>query len=414
MAKDLPPAQDKAVVPDTSNYEQKEQKEVHQKNEGEIMTGQEAIQQLVDYTKDVCERLDIDFNARGRRNYYRKWADRRGPTGFIKHFTASNAAVTPRRKLGRIPVLLRRFARNSGAPGVHFVTWDVLMPEFADLRAKYEVFEHLTCEVFCWGVDVAFYHGNTANKWALGIEHRNIGKLHQRDDGSFGWGKKGKHDYVGRDPVHVRGFWCEPFTLGQIMADVLLSRWCVEFLPLEMPRFTGHENITSNRTDPSPHFPLKLVRDLAFNDDPLALLSAGYRADDDFFNRYDEWIEDDLDDLVVDDEPDAWFGREGDVEDCEFEDDEGLYGEDEEVTEGDVVEAKKALIQLGYWPLAGGSGMLTPERTPEFIWSLKLFQQRWVRHKHKKWIHYIKTTGIVDAPTSKMLNRMLRQRRFID
>lgn len=249
------------------------------------MDGQTAYEQLVAYTKDVCAKLHINFDAHKRRNY-RRW-DVGHPTGFLIHYTASNAAVSPNRPLGRLPVLLKRFARNSGSPGVHLVAWDVLQPQFAELRAQYEVFEHLHCDVFCWGLDVAFYHGNSANGWAVGIENRNIGRLHQRADGSFGWGRKGHIDYHGRQPVLVRDkFWCEPFTLAQIMANVQLLRWLREIHPIEPMRVLGHENIISNRTDPSPHFPLKLVRDLAFEENSdLDVLRHIYSEDSEFHSR---------------------------------------------------------------------------------------------------------------------------------
>lgn len=377
------------------------------------MRGKEAFNQLIEYTKEISTFLKIAFDARGKRNW-RAWDSVYGPEGFLFHYTASNAAVTPRRPLGRLPVLFRRFARNSDTPGVQLVAWDGLVPQFENIRKKYDVYQFLTCDVFCWGLDVAFFHGNAANGWAVGIENRNIGRLKQRPDGSFGWGKKGKVDYVGRAPVAVRGFDCEPFTLGQIDANVRLIRWLRDMYDIKPHLVLGHEHITSNRTDPSPHFPTKLVRDLAFDENQsLAALSELYEEDSDFQNRYDEWIEDDLEDLIVDSDPDLLFSRVDNVMRCKFEDDEGLYGEDGEVTEGDIVEAKQALIQLGYWPLKKDELTLTENYSAEFTETLKLFQRRWVKRKGRRWIRLLRDTGKLDRPTVKKLNELLQQRRFI-
>lgn len=379
------------------------------------MDGKLAFDQLVDYTKEVCKLTKIAFDAKGRHNW-RAWDEPVGPTGFLEHFTASNASVAPQRPLGRIPNLLKRFARNSGSPGVHLIAWDVLQPQFADLRKKYDVYQYLECDVFCWGLDVAYYHGNAANGWAVGIENRNIGKLTKRVNGTFGWGKGGVNDYVGRNPVNVRGFWCEPFTRAQVAASVQLLRWLREFKPIREMKITGHENITSNRTDPSPHFPLKLVRDMAFDlTIPIHTLDQfpEFVEDTGFFTRYDSWIEDDLEDNVEDSDPDLIFGRDGDTSTLPVEDDPSLYGEDGAVTPGDVVEGKRALIQLGYWPLADNEAVIDTKITPEYTWSMKLFQCRWVVNKGGKWVRILKDTGVLDQPTAGMLNRMLRQWKFV-
>jgi len=144
----------------------------------------EYFDQLVDFTKEAYKLLGQEFDAGGKKNY-RDWDEPTGPSGFLMHYTASNAAVTPKKPLGRLPTLFRRFARNSGSPGVHLIAWDVLTPELEMLRQRYDVYRHLECDVFCWGLDVAFYHGNSANGWAVGIENRNIGKLKKEGDKFF-------------------------------------------------------------------------------------------------------------------------------------------------------------------------------------------------------------------------------------
>lgn len=373
------------------------------------------FEQIISYTQDVADFLKIPWDAKGRRNY-REW-DEGYPTGYGNHFTASNSAVCERRPLGRIPVLFRRFARRSGSPGVHFITWDNLVPQFAELREKYEVFEHLTCDVWCWGLDKAFYHGNALNGFAVGDELRNLGRLKRRDDGTFGWARGGKVDYVGRKPIQVRNLgWYEPFTRSQIESVIIKGRMLRELYPMEPSRFLGHLAVTSNRTDPYPHFPIQLVREAVFFDDrPLDQMDwilAFKEDEEEFYQRNDGYIEDlleeDKDDRLDNDTDllDLWSRKEGDFE--LDEDTSFVYGEDGVVTEGDVVEVKKALYHLGYYPFAWGPSF-TAGVTPEYTWALKMFQNRWIRKKGGRVIRLVKDTGEADKPTVQRLNQMLKQ-----
>ena len=384
------------------------------------------LQEVIDYTQEVAEFLRIPWDAKGRRNF-REWAEGY-PTGWGTHFTASNAAVSKKLPLGRIPVLFRRFARRSGSPGVQFITWDSYVPQFEHIRKKYKALKLLGTDVWCWGLDKAFYHGNDLNDFAIGIEHRNIGKIQKRRNGSYGWGRDAKIDYVGRKPTYLRRFICEPFTRGQIQSSIVLGRWTKDLYPLEPSRFLGHMHVTSNRTDPFPHFPLQLVRDSVFFDDlPISDLDwlMAYNEDSDFLGRNDEYIEEWLLDegdsqghgeeqqrhfdrgLDSDaDLMDVWsrVGGKGELE----EERDPLYGQDGVVNAGDVVEAKKALVHLGYWPFAWRASF-TAGTTPEFVLALKMFQDRWVKKKGKRVVQLVKDTGEIDEPTAERLNQMLKQ-----
>jgi len=373
---------------------------------------QKFFEQLIAYTQEVAARLKIAWDAKGRRNYT-TW-DEGYPTGYGTHFTASNSAVSQRKPLGRIPVLFRRFARRSGSPGVHFIVWDCLVPQFADLRAKYPMFEHLKCDVWCWGLDVAFYHGNALNGFATGTEHRNLGRLTKRSDGTWGWGRKGVNSYVGREPVKIRDMgYYEPFTRAQIEAEITIARWQKDLYGMEPMKFLGHLHVTSNRTDPFPHFPLQLVRDAVFFDDrPLDQMDwlLSFVDDPDFWKRNDDYIEDLLDTDLDDNQDcevdvlDLW-ARKG-AKAVQVED--AIYGSDDKVTDGDVVEAKKALYHLGYYPFAWGP-VFTAGSTPEFQWALKMFQNRWVKAQGKKVIHLLPATGTLTDETVDYMNKMLAQ-----
>ena len=389
---------------------------------------EQMLQEVIDYTQEVAEFLKIPWDAKGRKNY-REWAAGY-PTGWGTHFTASNAAVSKRLKLGRIPTLFRRFARRSGSPGVQFITWDGYVPQFEEIRKKYKALTLLGTDVWCWGLDKAFYHGNDLNDFAIGIEHRNIGRLHNLSRGRVGWGKDGHVEYVGRKPIQVRGRPYEPFTKGQIQSSILLGRWSRVLYPMEPSRFLGHLHVTSNRSDPFPHFPLQLVRDsIFFDDSPISALDwmMAYHEDSDFLARNDEYIEKWLleggdgdshghdkeyqrhfDEGLDSDEDlmDIWsrVGGKGELD----EERDPLYGEDGLVTAGDVVEAKKALVHLGYWPFAWRASF-TAGTTTEFVATIKMFQDRWVKKKGKRIVQLVKDTGEVDEPTAERLNQMLKQ-----
>ena len=365
----------------------------------------EYFRQLSDFTKDVYDFLDIPMNAKKRKNW-RNWDNDSGPEGFLYHYTASNAAVTNDRPLGRIPYMLERFAINSGSPGVHFIVWDCKMPQFEEIRAKYPVFEILDADIFFYGLERAYYHGNSANGFAVGMEIRNVGKL-KKVNGKFFW-HGGKAPYVGRPPVNVRGVWCEPYTLPQVKAAILMLRWLRNIYEIKPHKVLGHLHITSNRTDPMPHFPLAMIRKACFQDRNVPLDSDHFKWFDEFelqedrgfFFRYDDWLEK----LITEDvDEESLFARE-DRPPMGFDDADGIYGNDGIVSAGDLEEAMNALEQIGYYP--SGS-------QEDITWTVKQFQNRWVKKKGNRWVNTMKITGEVDKATIKNLNTMLKQLRFI-
>lgn len=354
----------------------------------------EYFAQLVEYTKEVDAKLGIAFDAHKKPNY-RDWDAGGPPSGFVAHFTASNVAITKTHPIGRIPVILRRFARNSGGPpGIHFVAWDVKQPEFESLRAKYPVFKELNCDVFSWGLDKAFYHASWVNGWAFGLENRNVGRLWQKS-GQLMWGKG--VPYVGRPPMNVRSFMCEPYTRQQIEANILIMRWLRQLYPIQEHRIIGHVHVTSNRTDPMPHYPFALVRRAVFEQmdvstDKLEWLNQ-YTTDPDFYQRYDNYVEE----MLVSEEPDeVQFGR-GDPEPMDFEDVESLYGSDKQITLGNEEEVRRGLVQLEW----------KADSQVEYDFALRMFQNRWVKKVGGRWIHTMKVTGDADEATCKKMTEFL-------
>lgn len=329
------------------------------------MQATEFIEQLVDYTKNVCRSLKIPFDARGRRNW-RRWDNGVGPTGAIIHYTASDQAVTKRRPLGRIPVLLRRFARNSGVPGVHFVVWDDFNPKLDKIRAKYSVFDILPCDVFCWGLDVAFYHGNWTNGWAFGIENRNVGVLTKRGRRFF-WRRR--FPYRGREPRQLNGVWFEPFTNEQISANVMVL-WAVFSIYKLSSAFSivGHTHVMSTKVDPLPSFPFHAVRkmvDALIIDNGKRMHSMEIGGDYTSMCNYVPTVEVNS----------SWE---------HFSKDDEPY--------------LNLLSKLGYYVYTDRYA----------LWSVKTFQKRWVRRVGRRWRHWVKPTGCIDGQTRRLIKRMAR------
>jgi len=345
------------------------------------------LAQIVEYTKEVCKYLDIRWDAKKRRNY-RMWDNGVGPTGALIHYTASNKAVSSRRPLGRIPNLLRRFARNSGTPGVHFVVWDDYNPELAGIRAHYDVFNILPCDVFSWGWDVAYYHGNWANGWAFGIENRNVGVLRKRK-GKFYWG--GHNPYRGRDPIQVRGIWCEPFTSAQIWANILLIAWMRHIFPIASYKVVGHTHIISTKVDPFPSYPFHMVRDMIRR--PLSRLH--------FMAQQHKLME-----LTTD----PYYRKMPIEEDRflatsifrEFMDLHKLYKANRRCAPSVTEKAITRLGNLGYC-------VYNKEAAK---WSIRTFQERWVRKKAGRWVHIAKVTGTIDKATVHLIEKMEKQWRI--
>lgn len=239
---------------------------------------------LKTFTIDACALLKCPFDAGKYPNHYGPYAVGE-PSGHVMHYTAS-----PDSGITRVRSLMTRFAINSSPtrkkanPGIHFIVFDRLHPELAPVRAKYPqlygpngVFK---TDVLHYGLDLAFYASNWANKFTVATELRNVGKLYPKQAGSqakFYWGSvknvgNPKYLYKGRPPVKVRGMWCEPFTDEQIRDAETICRTLWQY----WSRFTAcdflsHHHIHKNKWDCWPHFPFGRFKNAICGSTPLDL-----------------------------------------------------------------------------------------------------------------------------------------------
>lgn len=242
------------------------------------MSPEQLFERLNAFTQDAYAHLNIDYVAGKKQwNNYGPYADGE-PSGHVMHYTAS-----PHSKY-RLTNFMRRFAvnqwikrngRKSAGVGIGFAVFDRFHDALADVRSNYPdlfgtngVFHG---DVLHWGLDLAFYSSNWANKFTVGTEIRNCGKL-KKKDGKFYFGKS---VYTGRTPIEVRGMWCEPFTDGQILDTVTICRnlkkWEMKHAHFDPMHFMSHHLIHKTKWDAWPHYPFGRVKHAICNDEPFDL-----------------------------------------------------------------------------------------------------------------------------------------------
>ena len=131
-----------------------------------------------------------------------------------------------------------------------------------------------------WGLKLAFYSSNWANKFTCGTELRNVGKLYTKNGRTFYWGRaknigNRKYLYTGRPPVKIRGMWCEPFAEEQLLASEhvcrQLKKWETCNGDFEMANFMSHHLIHKNKWDAWPHYPFGRLKEAVCYDKPFNL-----------------------------------------------------------------------------------------------------------------------------------------------
>lgn len=376
----------------------------------------QALSELKRYTEAVCKFLGVNLSPR-RRNHSGEYREGQ-PTGIICHYTASNAALGPKRPYGRLPVLLNRLRPMSGqGVGCHVVVWDEPLSRLDKVKARYPLLADMPGEVLFFGDEHALWHAGSANRWSLGIEVRNCGELHRSSHGAFFW-NRGKFRYRGRQPLQMGEHFWEPFTRSQIAGVLWISRLFVQVHPIEPQRFLGHTHISSTRIDPGPLFPIHELRSAVFNTPDLPMDSV------DFLKEFAP--------RSIDGKPNTSFD---DPLVSEASLHQGLYrrdwdGEDEEVCsppvedtslfdahicdpkrEPDpflVMDLKKTFRRLGYYPGAGDG----PDINQGLKDTIRLFQSRWKKRAGKnsrRWVQAVPITGKVDAELLRLMEQFDKQ-----
>jgi len=162
----------------------------------------------------------------------------------------------------------------------HVIVANIRMPDHDLLSQGLPLIENLPVTVLqCRMPNQGAYHATWVNSSYYGIECLNAGILTEKQGKYFNWDDKA-WSVPGKVPVKVRGSYWEPYTAGQVAMVVALLRYIREYskgavlnkaleITMKPALILGHENVQRNKSDPGPTFPLREVRQAAFEDGPI-------------------------------------------------------------------------------------------------------------------------------------------------
>lgn len=373
----------------------------------------ETLNQLARFTRAACKLLGVPMAAR-KRNHSGRYIEGQ-PEGIICHYTASNAALHPRRPYGRLPVMLNRLRPMSGqGVGCHVVVWDQPIPRLDQLKERYPLLQDIPAEVFFFGDDRALWHAGAANRWSIGIEVRNCGEVQPSSRGMLYWGQ-GRYRYRGRKPVEIGSKLWEPYTYSQMLGTLWVSRLLAQVHPIVPHKFLGHTHVSSTRIDPGPHFPLHEMREAIFFTPETPLYKVPFLGE--FLSCREKGAEQGgYDDPMVSEDSlhqgmyrHDWDG-EFTLSDVIVE---PLFDADDwksDLANPEMVtQLKKNLRLFGYYPGEKDDG----EVTREFAQTIWLFRSRWkkrvIRGGRRRWVQAVPINSRVDDTLLELVERFDRQ-----
>ena len=355
-------------------------------------TAQMKLGQLYEYSQAVAKFLGVPFSLDGK-NHHGQFLTNM-PCGAIMHYTASNTAYSSSRPYGRYPYMRERFARGGKqGVGVHFIVWDSLIPRFKEIQDRFPELSDMPTEIAFMGDDLAFWHAGSANRWAYGVEIRNVGKVLSDSAGNLFWGGKSSR-YHGRTPIKIgRSLW-EPYTRAQMKGVLWLNRIMSSLHTIKPECFLGHVHVSSTRIDPGPHFPIHEMRQYSVQDldTPLDDVKFLLEFQDDDVSKRDE-------PMVSEESYNAGLYRHD--WDGISDDWDGTTEAPEapELTSGDD-SYKDVLRSLGYY---------VTDKT--VVHTVAIFRERWKeRSPGKKGLrNMLPTAGGMDSKATALLDRMRRE-----
>jgi hypothetical protein len=217
----------------------------------------------------------------------RPWAHGK-PVGVTEHFTAGVVWK------GSISWLN---GQGNKAASCHALILDRMIAEVEAIKSKYPELDILPVLVILMGeLSYGMWHGGWVNSLNFGIENRNAGPLRGEQGDWRWWAKKWTakfpHEKLGKVPQNFDGKWWEPYTYGQIVANIILCQmlYCLYEGDLDKRWFLPHSATTGTKFDTGRAFPLDNVRTAVFEQQPhvdLAWLQ-DFKADPMYMDDYDE------------------------------------------------------------------------------------------------------------------------------
>lgn len=249
------------------------------------------------------------------RKRYSSW--KRGyPLGVTEHFTAGVTWKNTVRWL------------NDGGHGnsvsCQMLILDRMLPDYKAVVSKYRVLRELPVTVILMsGGVIPCWHAGWVNKLTFGIENRNVGTLLQTDGVWRWWAKNWQAEFpakaLGKVPTNLSGMWWEPYSYGQVCANILVCQMLYCLYPnMDRRWFLPHSATTGTKKDSGPLFPLNRVRDAVFDQVPISSLDwlNAFASDPDYMVGYD----DDEDEDFLEEMAARQGSRLGSLEEPEFKD----------------------------------------------------------------------------------------------
>lgn len=210
------------------------------------------------------------------------------PVGVTEHFTAGVAWKGTVRWLND--------GGNDNKVSCQMLILDRMLPEYKDLISGIPELKDLQVVVLllsdgiipCW-------HAGWVNKLNFGIENRNAGPLRYDGVKWYWWANDWNAEFpvqsLGKTPQNFDGKWWEPYTFGQVCANILVCQMLYCLYPGMDPRwFLPHSATAGTKFDTGRAYPLNDVRDAVFNQKPISDLIwlHDYKADPQYMDDYDE------------------------------------------------------------------------------------------------------------------------------
>jgi len=216
---------------------------------------QEFLDQLYTFSMEAKAARGIEGSIRGRKR--RSWS-RGQPQGEIKHYTAGISFW------GTVGWNYNRKNRSSSFP---FVVDDRPSVEHPYTDQYPLLKKYLPTLVFMAStLEKSHWHGNWTNDRTIGVENRNAGPL-KRDGDHYRWWGGVFPSALGKQPLEIDGRYWEPWTVEQIVSNIVLTR---VFSVLYRETFNRqwvlpHSAIKYTKIDTGRAFPFQLVREVAFS-----------------------------------------------------------------------------------------------------------------------------------------------------
>lgn len=220
------------------------------------------------------------------RKRYAAWKDG-APRGVTEHYTSGVSWKTSVRWLN---------GANNRSSSCQMLILDRMTPEYRDIIQNYPELGDLQVAVILMSDGIIpCWHAGWVNRYSFGIENRNTGKLRHADGRWYWWPRDWAAEFpvqgLGKTPVDINGAWYEPYTFGQLHANVLVCQMLYCLYPtMDRRWFLPHSATSGSKSDVGPAFPLQDVRDAVFNQEPVDSLAwlHNYKADPQYMADYDE------------------------------------------------------------------------------------------------------------------------------